>query len=172
MGAGQNGNGVRVLALILATLTTLDMKTIRSRLARMSFLCNIALLLLPSRSFAHTIAEILKNPPRFDQQPIVVTGEVANVVTRYGDAPSTTFDLLDSRGSMLSILVSGVPQCKQGEVCRVQGLFVAQKHLILPEKIERVAERREQSTSVLFRERKGSGKALGGNMPRGMYIPQ
>jgi hypothetical protein len=130
------------------------------------------LLLLPQMVLAHTIAEILRNPSSFDQQSIVVTGEVANVVTRYGDAPSTTFDLLDPKGATLSILVSGVPQCKQGEVCRVQGLFVAQKQLILPEKIERVSEGRYESAGILFHQRKGKGKPPGGNAPRGMYIPQ
>jgi hypothetical protein len=133
-----------------------------------------AVLLWPNPGLTHTIAEVLHNPTAFDQQPIVVSGEVANVVTRYGETALTTFDLLDSQGAVLSILVSGVPQCKQGEACRVQGLFVAQKQMVLPEKVERLSEAQYKGAGMLFRHKKGGGGApLGGSKAlRGVYIPQ
>jgi hypothetical protein len=147
------------------------MKNRLFRLRMRSFLW-CASFLLPHAAFAHTIVEVVKNPSAFDQQQVVITGEVANVVTRYGEAQSTTFDLLDPRGVTLAVLVSGIPHCKQGEVCRVQGLFVAQRRVVLPEKMEKISEGRYESTGILFRQKKSSGKPLGGNAPRGIYIPQ
>lgn len=155
----------------MAYLKNFALKNQLSQLRTGSFLWCFSLF-LPHAAFAHTILEVVKNPSAFDQQHIVITGEVANVVTRYGDVPSTTFDLLDSKGVTLAVLVSGVPHCKQGEVCRVRGLFVAQRRLVLPEKTEKVSEGRYESAGILFRQKKSSGKPLGGNAPRGIYIPQ
>lgn len=157
----------------------------------------IILTVTTSEAFAHSIVEIRQNPSAFDQQTVTVTGEVANVVTRYGDASYTTFDLVNDKGATLSILVSQTPKCLQGDVCRVSGLFVAEKNVVLPEKVERVSEAGYEEAGVLFRRvragrsrRRGgtgsgnntggatSGQAPGtpnvptGILPRGMYLPQ
>lgn len=121
---------------------------------------------------AHTIAELYKTPAAFDQQSVTVTGEVAHMVTRYGDATYTTFELVDEKGAELTVLVSKAPDCKQGEICRVHGLFVAEKHLILPEKLEKIAEGNVKEAGVLFRQRRSGMPGAGGRGLRGVYIPQ
>jgi hypothetical protein len=139
----------------------------------MLFLCSLwVVLFVPSLALAQTLAEVLKQPSAFDQQTVTVTGQVANVTTRYGETVSTTFDLLDAQGAAIAILVSGVPKCKQGEVCKISGLFVAQKKLVLPEKIERVAERPFESAGVLFHQRRTGGSVAGGRSLRDVYIPE
>lgn len=142
---------------------------------------------LSSEASAHLISQIRRNPHSFDQQTVTVTGEVAHVVTRYGEAPYTTFDLVNDKGAALSILVSKTPQCLQGDVCRVSGLFVAEKNIILPEKIERVSEAGYEEAGVLFRRLKsknsrkrakygnggsGSPSSPDGRLPRGMFMPE
>src|SRR5262245_28138693 len=47
---------------------------------------------LPAVALAQSIAEVLKSPTDFEQKQVSIVGEVANVVTRYGDNPYTTFD--------------------------------------------------------------------------------
>jgi hypothetical protein len=126
----------------------------------------------PGLALAHTIAEVLEQPAVFDQQSITVTGQVADVTTRYGETVSTTFVIHDAHGASLSILVSGVPKCKQGEICKISGLFVAQRQLILPEKIERVAERPFESAGVLFRQHRAGSPGYGGKSFRDVYIPE
>jgi hypothetical protein len=139
----------------------------------MFFLCSLwVVLFVPSLAPAHTLTEVLKQPSAFDQQEITVTGQVANVTTRYGETMSTTFSISDAHGASLSILVSGVPHCKQGEICKISGLFVAQRKLILPEKIERVAERPFENAGVLFRQRRRGSPGSGGRSFRDVYIPE
>jgi len=138
-------------------------------------LCSAGLLaaLLPTRAaWSHTIADVLETPLRFDQQNITVEGQVANVVTRYGETVSTTFDLFGAKGEKLAILVSGVPQCKQGEICKVSGLFVARQNILLPQTVERVAERPFERAGVLFHQKSVGGAAAGGRGLREVYIPQ
>ncbi|MGE0682336.1 MAG: hypothetical protein AB7P69_15740 [Candidatus Binatia bacterium] len=143
------------------------------QLLEMFFLYSLwVVLFAPNLASAHTLAEVLNQPSAFDQQEINVTGQVANVTTRYGETVSTTFAIRDAHGDFLSILVSGVPNCKQGEICKVSGLFVAQRQLILPEKIERVAERPFESAGVLFRQRRTSNPGSGGRAFRDVYIPE
>ena len=132
----------------------------------------LAVLPPPERAWSHTIAEVLQTPSAFDQQTLTVEGQVANVVTRYGEAVSTTFDLLGVEGGKLAILVSGVPQCRQGEICKVSGLFVAQRNVLLPQTIERVAERPFESAGVLFHQKSVDGAVAGGRGLREVYIPQ
>jgi len=131
-------------------------------------------LLSPDWAWPHVFTEVLKDPAAFDQQTITISGQVANVVTRYGEAESTstTFDLLDGQGNLLAVLVSGVPTCKQGEICRITGLFVAQKSLLLPEKVERVAERPFARAGVLFHQQRSGGPVYGGKSFHGVYIPE
>ena len=113
--------------------------------------------------------EIHKNPSAFDQQPVTVTGETANVVTRYGDVSYTTFDLVDANGAVLAVLVSQIPTCLQGDTCRVSGLFVAEKNMVLPEKVERVDEGAYKEAGALFHQQKGS--ANGGRTIETCLIP-
>lgn len=143
------------------------------RYLRMFFLCGVwVVLVVPRVASAHILAEVLKQPSAFDQQEITITGQVAEVTTRYGETVSTTFTIRDARGTSIAILVSGVPGCKQGEICRVRGLFVAQRQLILPEKIERIAERPFESAGVLFRQSRAGGPGSGGRSFRDVYIPE
>lgn len=135
-------------------------------------LCSFAVILgVPHLVLAHSLTEVLKQPSAFDQQVVTVTGQVAKVITRYGDTVSTTFDLVGPRGASVAVLVSGVPQCRQGEICRISGLFVAQRNLVLPEKIERVAERPFVNAGVLFRQRRSDGSIAGGRSFRDVYVP-
>ncbi len=130
-------------------------------------------LTLPDVGFAQTIAQLLENPARFDQQVVSVAGEAANVVTRYGEAPYTTMDLVETHGVALPILVSKIPDCKQGEICRVSGLFVAEKKMLLPEKVEKISSAEHDKGGILFRKRKGwLPSGLNGKVFRDVYIPQ
>jgi len=117
---------------------------------------------------AHSIAEIHKNPSAFDQQAVTVTGETANVVTRYGDESYTTFDLVDAKGAVLAVLVSQIPTCLQGDTCRVNGLFVAGKNMVLPEKVERVDDGAYKEAGVLFHQHRSPVRANGGP-PRNLF---
>ena len=137
------------------------------------FLC----FFFPQTTSALTVIELTKTPSAFDQKPVTVVGEVANVVTRYGDKPYTTFDLLDSEDKSVPIFVWGKPTFKQGEVCRVTGTFAVEKKLethvlargVEAEKVERLPDGGQGAESLLFRKRKKTG---GLHAPRGFYIPQ
>jgi hypothetical protein len=149
----------------------------RERLrVRVSFLVSFFLLCFSQTASALTVAELTKAPSAFDQKPVTVVGEVANVVTRYGDKPYTTFDLLDAEDKPLPIFIWGKPTFKQGEVCRVTGKFAVEKHLethvlaggVEAEKVEKLSTAESETESVIFRKKKKTG--LHG--PRGFYIPQ
>ena len=105
------------------------------------------------------------------QQTVTVTGEVANAVTRYGDVSYTTFDLVDPKGSVLAVLVSQAPTCLQGNTCRVSGLFVAEKNMVLPEKIEQVSEGEYEEAGVLFHQHRTAGRGNGNRTYRNMFVP-
>jgi len=125
---------------------------------------------------AHTVAELTKTPASFDQQPVTVVGQIANVVTRYGDTPYTTFELVDAEDQSLPVFVWGKPSVKQGEVCRVTGAFAVEKKLethllargIEAEKVEKLSATEHGTESVIFRKKKKTGL----HAPRGFYIPQ
>jgi hypothetical protein len=125
---------------------------------------------------AHTVTELTKAPTSFDQQSVTVVGEVANVVTRYGDKPYTTFELLDADDQSLPVFVWGKQTVKQGEMCRVTGTFTVEKKLethllargIAAEKVEKFSATEPGTGSVIFRKRKQTGL----HAPRGFYIPQ
>jgi hypothetical protein len=137
------------------------------------FLCGFwAAFFAPRFVLAQSLADVLKQPSVFDQQIITVIGQVVQATTRYGETVSTTLQLLDAQGAAITVLVSDVPKCRLGEICRVSGLFVAQRSLLLPEKIERIAERPPVSAGVLFRQRSSDGSAFGGRSWRELYIPQ
>jgi len=127
-------------------------------------------------AFALTVTELTKTPAAFDQKPVTVVGEVANVVTRYGDKPYTTFDLLDAEDTSIPIFIWGKPTFKQGELCRVTGMFTVEKTLethvlargVEAEKVEKLSTTDQGVESVIFRKKKQTG--LHG--PRGFYIPQ
>ena len=135
--------------------------------------------LLPTVAFAHTVAELSKDPASFDQQPVSVVGKVANLVTRYGDTPYTTFDVLDAKDSALPVLVLGKPTFKPGDFCHVTGTFVQEKTVgtyvltrgIEAEKVEKVADAEYKTGGQLFRKRPGTGKSPN-RYPRGFYMPQ
>jgi len=135
--------------------------------------------LVPTVAFAHTVAELSKDPASFDQQPVSVVGKVANLVTRYGDTPYTTFDLLDAKDLALPVLVLGKPDFKQGDFCHITGTFVQEKTVgtyvltrgVEAEKVEKVADARYQTGVQLFSRKRGPG--MGPNRyPRGFYMPQ
>jgi hypothetical protein len=127
-------------------------------------------------SSALTVTELTQTPASFDQKLVTVVGEVANVVTRYGDKPYTTFELLDAEDQSLPVFVWGKPTVKQGEVCRVTGAFAVEKKLethllargIEAEKVEKLLATEQGTESVIFRKKKKTGL----HAPRGFYIPQ
>jgi hypothetical protein len=149
----------------------------RKRLrVRVSFFVAFFLLCFSQTAFALTVTELTKTPAAFDQKPVTVVGEVANVVTRYGDKTYTTFDLFDVEDKSVPIFVWGKPTFKQGEVCRVTGTFTVEKQLethvlargVEAEKVEKLLATDQGAESVIFRKKKKTG--LHG--PRGFYIPQ
>lgn len=130
----------------------------------------------PQAASTLTVTELTKTPAVFDQKPVTVVGEVANVVTRYGDKPYTTFDLLDAEDKSLPIFVWGKPTFKQGEVCRVTGTFAVEKKLethvlargVEADKVEKLSASAQDMESIIFRKK----KKIGLHAPRGFYIPQ
>ena len=138
------------------------------------------LAVLPAVVFAHTIAEISKAPDSFDQQTVSVVGKVANLVTRYGDSPYTTFDLLDADDVALPVFVSGKSTFKQGDLCHVTGTFVQEKAIgtyvlkrgVAAEKVEQVSAAEYKTAGQLFHKKHGSGKGTASKYPRGFYVPQ
>jgi hypothetical protein len=136
----------------------------------------LCLCCLPQPASAHTVAELTKTPAAFDQQPVTVVGEIANVITRYGDKPYTTFELVDAEEKSLPVFVWGKQTMKQGEMCRVTGSFAVEKKLethvlargIEAEKVEKLSATEHGTESVIFRKRKKTGL----HAPRGFYIPQ
>jgi hypothetical protein len=130
----------------------------------------------PQMSLALTVTELTQTPASFDQKSVTVVGEVANVVTRYGDKPYTTFDLLDAEDQSVSIFVWGKPTFKQGEMCRVTGKFAVEKKLethilargVEADKVEQLSTSAQDMESVIFRKKKKTGL----HAPRGFYIPQ
>lgn len=139
----------------------------------------LCMTLLPMVAFAHTVAELNKDPATFDQQPVSVVGKVANLVTRYGDTPYTTFDLLDAEDLALPVLILGKPTLKQGELCHVTGLFVQEKTIgtyvltrgVEAEKVEKVSDAEYKTAGQLFHKRPGSRRGAN-RYPRGFYMPQ
>lgn len=127
-------------------------------------------------SLALTVTELTQTPASFDQKSVTVVGEVADVVTRYGDKPYTTFELSDAEDQSLLVFVWGKPTVKQGEVCRVTGTFAVEKKLethllargIEAEKVEKLLGTEQGTESVIFRKKKKTGL----HAPRGFYIPQ
>jgi hypothetical protein len=136
-------------------------------------------ILLPTVGFAHTIAELNKDPTTFDQQPVSVVGKVTNLVTRYGGTPYTTFDLVDAEDSALPVLVTGTPKLKQGDLCHVTGLFVQEQTVgtyvltrgIQAEKVEKVADAKYKTAGQLFGKKPGSRNKDTNTYPRGFYPP-
>ena len=136
--------------------------------------------LLPTLAFAHTIAELNKDPASFDQQPVSVAGKVANLVSRYGDSPYTTFDLVDTEDLVLPVIISGVVKLKQGDLCHVTGLFVQEQTVgsyvltrgIQAEKVEKVADAKYKTAGQLFGKKPSSGKKGADKYyPHGLYSP-
>jgi len=137
-------------------------------------------ILLPTLAFAHTIAELNKDPASFDQQPVSVAGKVANLVSRYGDSPYTTFDLVDTEDLALPVIISGVVKLKQGDLCHVTGLFVQEQTVgsyvltrgIQAEKVEKVADAKYKTAGQLFGKKPSSGKKGADKYyPHGLYSP-
>jgi hypothetical protein len=135
---------------------------------------------LPALVSAHTIAELVEIPSRFDQQPVSVVGKVTNLVTRYGDTLYTTFDLVDANDTALPVVISGKPTFVQGDLCHITGLFVQEKTIgtylltrgIEAEKVEKVSAAEYKTAGQLFRKKQGSGKGATSKYPRGFYVPQ
>ena len=138
------------------------------------------LTLLPPVASAHTIAEITSAPTTFNQQSVSVVGEVANLITRYGDTPYPTFELLDANGTALPVFTRGKPAFKQGDLCHVTGTFVQEKTVgtyvlvrgVEAEKVEKVSEAEHKTAGQLFRKKQQSAAGPAKKYPRGFYLPQ
>jgi hypothetical protein len=151
------------------------LKSVKYRLT-LIFFC---VTLLPAVACAHTVAELSKDPASFDQQPVSVVGKVANLVTRYGDTPYTTFDVVDAKDSTLPVVILGKPTFRQGDFCHITGTFVQEKTVgtyvltrgIEAEKVEKLANAEHKTAGQLFGRRPGTGRSPN-KYPRGMYMPQ
>jgi hypothetical protein len=123
-------------------------------------------LLCSSSALAHTIVEVVSAPTNFDQQSVQVVGQVDDMVTRYGDAPYTTFVLIDADDVALPIFIWGIPACRMDDVCHVTGTFVMEKavgtHVLAQgveaEKVERVSEAEYKTAGPLFRKKKKAAR--------------
>jgi len=145
---------------------------------------NLALLFLwltsPAPLSAHSISEVVNAPAAFDQQPVSVFGEVANMTTRYGDSPYTTFELVDASDIALPVFIWGKPTFKQGDLCRVIGIFVQEKTLgsldvvrgVEADRAEKISEAEYKTAGQLFRKKRKSDAGPGSKYPRGFYVPQ
>ncbi len=146
---------------------------------RQSFSWTLLLLLLPAVVSAHTVAEVVNSPAAFDQQPVSVVGEVTNMITRYGDRPYTTFDLIDAGKVVLPVFTWGQPTFKQGDLCHVTGTFVQEKTVgtyvlmrgVEAEKVEKVSEAEYKTAGPLFRKKQKAAGGYEGKFPRGLYLP-
>ena len=140
------------------------------------FSYGILLLCFPPLAGAVSPTELAKTPATFDQQPVKVIGEVSNVVTRYGEKPYTTFELLDEGEVALPVFIWGEPKFKQGEMCRVTGTFVLEKmlagysltHGIEAEKVNVLSEAELPPETRIFRKK----TQYGVRGTRGFYLPQ
>jgi len=138
------------------------------------------LLLSPTFVSAHSISEVVNAPATFDQQPVSVFGEVANMTTRYGDSPYTTFDLLDVADVALPVFIWGKPAFKQGDLCHVIGTFVQERTLgsqvlvrgVEADRVEKVSEAEYKTAGQLFRKKRKANVGPGGKYPKGFYVPQ
>jgi hypothetical protein len=133
-----------------------------------SFICPwicgtfFVLFFLLSSAFAHTIVEVVSSPTNFDQQSVQVVGLVANMVTRYGDSPYTTFDLVDAEGATVAVFTWGESKCRHGDLCKVSGTFVMEKTLsahhltngVVAQAVEKLSEAEYKTAGPLFREKK------------------
>src|SRR5262245_47459208 len=121
-GNGESGNRGRKTELVLSPFLPLSVSPSLLRcwlLATGYWLLVPFFLLVPTVALAQSIAEILKSPTDFEQKQVSVVGEAANVVTRYGDNPYTTFDLLDANDRTIPVFTWGIPEaCRQGDTCR------------------------------------------------------
>ncbi|MBM4256438.1 MAG: hypothetical protein FJ147_11165 [Deltaproteobacteria bacterium] len=129
-----------------------------------------------ARAGAHTIPELLNAPESFHQREVTVTGEVVDVVTRYGEKPYTTFIVRNEENAALPVFVWGTPTFKQGQVCQIDGTFVTEKVLssyALKKGIEattvgKTPETETRIASTIFKKKKRTG--IRG--ARGFYMPQ
>jgi hypothetical protein len=123
---------------------------------------------------------VVNAPAAFDQQPVSVFGEVANMTIRYGDSPYTTFELVDASDIALPVFIWGKPTFKQGDLCRVIGTFVQEKSLgsqvlvrgVEADRAEKISEAEYKTAGQLFRKKHKSNAGPGSKYPRGFYIPQ
>jgi hypothetical protein len=149
-------------------------RLLRTRAAAASSV--VVILLGVAQAHAHTVSELTKTPATFNHQPVIVVGEVANVVTRYGEPTYTTFEVVDNEERAVSVFILGTPPCKQGELCRVSGVFLAEGTVanhrltlgIDADKVKKLSEAEYKTAGHLFRKKKRYGIKL----PRGVYIPQ
>jgi len=122
------------------------------------------------------MSELSSNSDKFNQQAVTVTGEVRDVVTRYGEKPYTTFILHDEQDNVLPVFTWGTPTCKPEQVCRVTGTFFTEKPFgtyILKRGIEattvtKAPEAETRMASTIFKKKKRTDLRGG----RGFYIPQ
>jgi HAE1 family hydrophobic/amphiphilic exporter-1 len=150
-------------------------RSLRTRAAAAS---SVAVILFGvAQANAHTVSELARTPATFNRQPVIVVGEVADVVTRYGEPIYTTFEVVDDdEEHTVSVFILGTPPCKQGEVCRVSGVFLQEETIadhrltlgIEADKVEKLSEAEYKTSGHLFRKKKRYGVKL----PRGVYIPQ
>ncbi|MGE0821557.1 MAG: hypothetical protein AB7G75_30180 [Candidatus Binatia bacterium] len=125
---------------------------------------------------ARTIAELAQASEAFAQQQVTVIGEVADVVTRYGEKPYSTFTLYDAAGVSLPIFIWGPAKWKQGDLYKVVGTFVKKKVLgsytlsggIEADTVEKISEAELKTVSTVFKKKKKYG--IKGT--RGFYLPQ
>ena len=127
----------------------------------------------------YTVHELLSDPPGFDRQLVSVTGQVTTLTTRYGEKTYRKFKLQDESGS-IPVFIQGAPSFKQGQICRVTGVFLVKKtqdgtSLISGIKADAVAKIDDapyrEWTSVVFQRRSRRTRTRGG-VPGGFDIPE
>ena len=128
----------------------------------------------------YTVGELLSDPPGFDRQLVSVTGQVSTLTTRYGEKTYRKFKLQDESGS-IPVFIQGTPSFKQGEICRVTGVFLVKKThdgaaLISGIKADAVAKVDDapyrEWRSVVFQSQSRRRARIDGKVPRGFDIPE
>jgi hypothetical protein len=97
--------------------------TDRGRLVALVTLLALAWAAAPAQALEATVAEIVRNPPRFAGQPVTVRGIMGTVQPVAASRQMLTIFDLAGDGGVLKVLVAIRPACSPGSPVTVEGRF-------------------------------------------------
>ena len=127
----------------------------------------------------HVVHDLLSDQSRFDRRLVSVTGKVTTLTTRYGDRIYQKFRLTDQSGT-IPVYVPGTTKCRQGQVCRVTGVFLTKTRSdgssevsgIKADAVVKVDDvQYRERNSLVFQDR-AAGTRTSGRLPRGYVLPE